>query len=240
MGLAEIARAKIAYDSGDLRPKLARWHSNVDNAFRGWNEAWLDPDFRKWDIREYLAYIRVPVQIVQGADDQYGTTRQIEVGGNRMLLPGRRHTAAWRPARAASRRARCDAYRNGRFREPPSSVSSRRPDGGRLIIYRENRPERPGFLQPNMNKNALSLHAFVDSSYLCTIVHRDQLSRGGTPHGGSRPQTVERRDLHRFPDRSLALQALENRGRRRHCHADDGCGRKRRPVRRLSAQTELL
>jgi pimeloyl-ACP methyl ester carboxylesterase len=98
IGIAEIARAKIAYDTGDLKPKLARWHSNVDNAFRGWNDAWLDPEFRNWDIREYLAYIRVPVQIVQGADDQYGTIRQIEVAEAECycpvdvtLLPGVRH-----------------------------------------------------------------------------------------------------------------------------------------------------
>src|SRR5882762_1993549 len=77
MGIAEIARAKEAYATTDLRQKLARWHANVDNAFRGWNDAWLDPEFRKWDITEPLAYIRVPILIVQGADDQYGTQRQI-------------------------------------------------------------------------------------------------------------------------------------------------------------------
>lgn len=98
MGVAEIAQAKIAYDSGNLKPKLARWHAHVDNAFRGWNDAWLDPEFRHWDISEYLAYIRVPVQIVQGAKDQYGTARQIEVAEAECycpvdvtLLPGVRH-----------------------------------------------------------------------------------------------------------------------------------------------------
>src|SRR5690242_11002427 len=79
MGLAEIARAKQAYATTDLRQRLARWHADVDNAFRGWNDAWLDPAFRSWDITEPLAYIRVPVLIVQGEDDQYGTPRQIEV-----------------------------------------------------------------------------------------------------------------------------------------------------------------
>jgi pimeloyl-ACP methyl ester carboxylesterase len=99
IAVAEISRAKIAYESGYLKPKLARWHTNVDNAFRGWNDAWLDPEFRKWDICEYLAYIRVPVQIVQGADDQYGTLRQIEVAERECycpvdvaLLPGVRHS----------------------------------------------------------------------------------------------------------------------------------------------------
>lgn len=99
MGIAEIARAKDAYATTDLRQKLARWHADVDNAFRGWNDAWLDPDFRKWDITEPLAYIRVPILIVQGEDDQYGTQRQIEVAQQECycpvdvaLLPGVRHS----------------------------------------------------------------------------------------------------------------------------------------------------
>jgi pimeloyl-ACP methyl ester carboxylesterase len=70
-----------------LREKLARWHSDVDNAFYGWNGAWLDPQFRSWDISEYLAYIRVPVAIVQGADDQYGTIRQIEIAREECYCP---------------------------------------------------------------------------------------------------------------------------------------------------------
>jgi pimeloyl-ACP methyl ester carboxylesterase len=77
-GIASIAEARKAYDCGDLRARLARWHVDVDNAFKGWNDAWLNPEFRKWDITEYLAYIRVPVLIVQGEDDQYGTVEQIE------------------------------------------------------------------------------------------------------------------------------------------------------------------
>jgi pimeloyl-ACP methyl ester carboxylesterase len=87
MGLAAIAETKKAYETGDLRAKLARWHRDVDNTFHGWNAAWLDPQFRAWDISEYLAYIRVPVAIVQGADDQYGTMRQIEIAREECYCP---------------------------------------------------------------------------------------------------------------------------------------------------------
>jgi pimeloyl-ACP methyl ester carboxylesterase len=98
MGIAEIAKAKAAYAGTDLRQKLARWHADVDNAFVGWNEAWLDPDFRQWDITAELAYIRVPILIVQGENDQYGTTKQIEIAREEcycpvevVLLPGAQH-----------------------------------------------------------------------------------------------------------------------------------------------------
>jgi pimeloyl-ACP methyl ester carboxylesterase len=86
-GIASIAEAKKAYDSGDLKPRLAKWHADVDNAFRGWNEAWLDPQFRDWGITEFLAYIRVPLLIVQGEDDQYGTVKQIEVAEQECYCP---------------------------------------------------------------------------------------------------------------------------------------------------------
>jgi pimeloyl-ACP methyl ester carboxylesterase len=98
-GIASIVEARKAYETGDLRARLARWHADVDNAFKGWNGAWLDPEFRKWDITEFLAYIRVPILIVQGEDDQYGTLRQIEVAQEECycpvevaLLPGARHS----------------------------------------------------------------------------------------------------------------------------------------------------
>jgi pimeloyl-ACP methyl ester carboxylesterase len=87
ISVTSIAEIKQAYETSELKSKLARWHRDVDNAFYGWNDAWLDPKFRSWDISEYLAYIRVPVAILQGADDQYGTIRQIEIAQEECYCP---------------------------------------------------------------------------------------------------------------------------------------------------------
>src|SRR6202166_694458 len=87
ISVTSIAAIKTAYETAGLRAKLARWHGDVDNAFYGWNRAWLDPKFRGWDISEYLAYIRVPLAILQGADDQYGTIRQIEIAQEECYCP---------------------------------------------------------------------------------------------------------------------------------------------------------
>jgi pimeloyl-ACP methyl ester carboxylesterase len=87
VSVTSIAEIKKAYETTDLRAKLARWHRDVDNAFHGWNDAWLDPAFRQWDISEYLAYIRVPVAILQGAGDQYGTIRQVEIAQEECYCP---------------------------------------------------------------------------------------------------------------------------------------------------------
>lgn len=98
MGLQEIAAAKHAYDAGGLRARLAKYHADPDNAFRGWNDAWLHPDFKAWNVTDVIDYIRVPVLAIQGADDQYGTTAQIAALENgsyapvdTLILPDCRH-----------------------------------------------------------------------------------------------------------------------------------------------------
>jgi pimeloyl-ACP methyl ester carboxylesterase len=78
MGLRSIAKAREAYERGDLRQRLAKHHKDVDAAFRGWNRPWLDPEFRKWNLEEFLPRIQVPILVVQGEDDEYGTSAQIE------------------------------------------------------------------------------------------------------------------------------------------------------------------
>ncbi len=95
---ASIADMRQAYDTTELRARLARWHADVDATVRGWSDVWLKGDFRKWDLTEFLAYIRVPLLIVQGEGDQYGTIRQIEIAQEECycpvevaLLPGAKH-----------------------------------------------------------------------------------------------------------------------------------------------------
>ncbi len=79
LSIESIRRAARSYEeSGDLRARLARHHDDPDGAFWGWNRAWLDPDFRRWNLEEFLPRIRVPVLVVQGADDEYGTVRQLQ------------------------------------------------------------------------------------------------------------------------------------------------------------------
>lgn len=78
MGLRSIAKARDAYERGDLRGRLAKYHQDVDAAFWGWNRPWLDPGFRKWNLEEYLPRISAPILVVQGEDDEYGTRKQVE------------------------------------------------------------------------------------------------------------------------------------------------------------------
>lgn len=88
VSIASIAKAKEAYETGDLREKLAKYHGkNVDVAFRGWNDAWLDPAFRTWNLESYLPRIQVPVLVIQGDDDPYGTRAQVDAIANAVSGP---------------------------------------------------------------------------------------------------------------------------------------------------------
>ncbi len=86
-GLAEIARAKTAFETGDLRVRLAKHHQDPDTAFRGWNDAWLDPGFRDWDVTDAVDHLRVPTLAIQGRDDAYGTLAQIDTLEARSYAP---------------------------------------------------------------------------------------------------------------------------------------------------------
>jgi pimeloyl-ACP methyl ester carboxylesterase len=97
--IAGIEAATVAYEHGDLRRRLARHHDDVDGAFRGWNDVWLSPSFRSWDITGVLPAITCPVLVVQEQDDPYGTLAQVDaiergVSGpvERLVLPGTGHS----------------------------------------------------------------------------------------------------------------------------------------------------
>ena len=158
----------------ELKAKLARWHKDVDNAFYGWNGAWLDPKFRDWDISEYLAYIRVPVAIVQGADDQYGTMRQVEIAQEECYCPvdvtiiaGAGHSPHREAPEATLdgdrrfRQRRCSGRRGLARREAASTAGRRWPT------------DRP----LNMKQNACFGDMGWTSSKTCIIVHVHQINQ---------------------------------------------------------------
>jgi pimeloyl-ACP methyl ester carboxylesterase len=87
LNIASIAAIRATYEEGDLRARLARYHRDVDVAFRGWNDAWLDPRFRAFDITEHVSRIRVPILALQGSEDPYGTAEQLRVLERVALCP---------------------------------------------------------------------------------------------------------------------------------------------------------
>lgn len=78
VAVESIERTRSAYLDTDLRERLLRYHAEADSAFWGWNDIWLDPAFRSWNIEALLPQIICPLLAVQGYDDEYGTMTQID------------------------------------------------------------------------------------------------------------------------------------------------------------------
>ncbi|MFI5116784.1 MAG: alpha/beta fold hydrolase [Terriglobales bacterium] len=98
LSVASITEAKVAYLTTDLPRKLGRYHQHVDATFWGWNDIWLDPQFRSWNIEEYLPAIRCPILCIQGEEDEYGTIAQVKAIRARvpateiLMLPNCKHS----------------------------------------------------------------------------------------------------------------------------------------------------
>lgn len=98
ISIASIRDARAAYLDRGLRERLARYHDNVDSAFFGWNDVWLSPAFRDWNIEQELDAIACPLLALQGENDEYGTMRQVTAIRDRLpaahviALPGCGHS----------------------------------------------------------------------------------------------------------------------------------------------------
>ena len=99
--IGSIAQARVLYSQTDLPKRLGRYHSNADSLFWGWNNIWLDPSFRTWNIESFLEFIRCPVLVIQGAEDEYGTVKQIDAiqrgipSASAAVLGNCRHAPHW-------------------------------------------------------------------------------------------------------------------------------------------------
>lgn len=87
ISIASIAAAREAFERTDLRERLGKHHRDPRRTFYLWNDAWLDPAFRDWNIEEYLPGIRCPLLAIQGEDDEYGTMAQLDAIARQVTGP---------------------------------------------------------------------------------------------------------------------------------------------------------
>jgi pimeloyl-ACP methyl ester carboxylesterase len=73
-----IAKVRDSYFKTDLKQRLAKYHAHVDDAFLGWADTWLLPEFKAWSIEDLLPRVTAPMLLIQGADDEYGTLAQLD------------------------------------------------------------------------------------------------------------------------------------------------------------------
>lgn len=125
VSIASIERIKREYATTDLRRRLAKHHSDVDAAFHGWNDVWLSPEFRDWNLEEYLPGVTAPTLVIQGEDDEYGTLRQVDAIARQ--IRGRVETLILPNCGHSPHRDRRDAVLSAitRFVAPASQLRSR-------------------------------------------------------------------------------------------------------------------
>lgn len=76
--IAGIEAALERFETTDLPERMARHHLDPYSTFHAWNDIWLDPGFRDWNIEGFLPGIDCPTLLVQGLDDEYGTLSQLD------------------------------------------------------------------------------------------------------------------------------------------------------------------
>jgi pimeloyl-ACP methyl ester carboxylesterase len=96
--VASIEAARETFATSDLGERMARYHRDPSRTFRLWNDIWLAPEFRSWNIEDVLGAVTAPTLLIQGAQDQYGTLAQIDaisraIAGSvvRAVVPDARH-----------------------------------------------------------------------------------------------------------------------------------------------------
>jgi pimeloyl-ACP methyl ester carboxylesterase len=87
LSVASIEEARETFETTDLGKRMDRYHRDAERTFRLWNDIWLAPEFRSWNIEHVLPAVTAPALLIQGEHDQYGTLAQIEaiergVGGS--------------------------------------------------------------------------------------------------------------------------------------------------------------
>jgi pimeloyl-ACP methyl ester carboxylesterase len=78
LSVTSIEEARATFDTTDLRERMGRYHRDGERTFRLWNDIWLAPEFRSWNIEDVLPAVTAPALLIQGEHDQYGTLAQIE------------------------------------------------------------------------------------------------------------------------------------------------------------------
>jgi pimeloyl-ACP methyl ester carboxylesterase len=77
-GLAKIRALGQQPERDELIKRLVKYHRDPGATFSAWNDVWLDPKFKTWNIEQVLGMIECPVLLIQGLDDEYGTIAQID------------------------------------------------------------------------------------------------------------------------------------------------------------------
>jgi pimeloyl-ACP methyl ester carboxylesterase len=96
--VASIEEARETFETTSLGERMARYHRDPERTFRLWNDIWLAPEFRAWNIEDVLAGVTAPTLLIQGEHDPYGTLAQVDAIERGLSGPVRRRVLDCRHA----------------------------------------------------------------------------------------------------------------------------------------------
>ncbi len=73
-----IRKADEAFEKGKFSGLFKYHGEKTQDIFKAWSETWLSKWFKYWNIEYLLPSIEVPMLVIQGCDDQYGTKDQVD------------------------------------------------------------------------------------------------------------------------------------------------------------------
>ncbi|MFO7839024.1 MAG: alpha/beta hydrolase [Desulfosalsimonadaceae bacterium] len=76
--LKGIEKADAAFEEGQFQGLYKHHGEKTERVFKSWAETWLSRWFWHWNIEYLLPSIECPLLVIQGAEDSYGTRRQVE------------------------------------------------------------------------------------------------------------------------------------------------------------------
>lgn len=89
-GLNSIAAVHAAFPGSVMSEKMSKYHVDPEATFYGWADIWLSPEFRTWNLEQYLAAVSCPVLLIQCDEDEYGSARQLDAIQSQVSGPTQR------------------------------------------------------------------------------------------------------------------------------------------------------
>jgi len=86
-GLNTIEAVHASFPGSEMSKKMSKYHADPKATFYGWADVWLSPEFRTWNLEEFLASIHCPVELIQCEEDEYGSLRQLEAIAKQVAGP---------------------------------------------------------------------------------------------------------------------------------------------------------
>lgn len=95
-----VRKAQKTLETTNISRALAKYHGDkVFDLYYAWTKTWLSEQHQSWNIEHFIPKIKVPILVIQGENDEFGSMNQVNAFDNavvkveKLIVPNARHTA---------------------------------------------------------------------------------------------------------------------------------------------------